>query len=412
VKKTVLSLFLALLLLLPMTANAAQHVCTQTPCLVCQVADLINGLPEANEITLENAASVIDRIHAIDRLKVALTDEQYDELLTKVVQGNDGSGYGTGVPLRYSAAVNQVLSLTGCDLYIQKDFLANGAAVDITNAQVQFKLTNMSTGSVQTLTLSTLSMSPGTLAASGSHYAESSDGWTYKYILAPGTYRIEEIGDSGATVNGKAFVTGSTTYSANGQASSQPLTLTLEAGKDYSVSILNGLQKTDLSVSFKDQNGNPISGAVLTMSNQHPLYPVQVLTFDDNISTYSQVEGGPFLLALTQVPAGYSSPFTGLTFDPFLSVNGSHFNGADIAAQGVSLSGDMDSGFTLTFSFTENSAGGPGTPQPGPGANQPGPTALTEVPDTGDHDLPLLCGALALLSLLGLGLVKKLQKSL
>ena len=79
-------------LCLPMTANAAQHVCTQTPCPVCQVADLINGLPEKSQITIQNAASIIDQIHAIDRLKVELTDEQYDELLTKVAQGVSLSG--------------------------------------------------------------------------------------------------------------------------------------------------------------------------------------------------------------------------------------------------------------------------------------------------------------------------------
>lgn len=393
-------------LCLPMTANAAQHVCTQTPCPVCQVADLINGLPEKSQITIQNAASIIDQIHAIDRLKVELTDEQYDELLTKVAQGNDGSGYGTAVPIRYVEAVDALTSLTGgATLYPVKRFLAaDGQTVDLSDAQVQLKITNLSTAQSQTVTLSTLDMSPNTLAGTGSFYSAAADGWTYKYILAPGTYKIEESADSGATVNGKAFVTGSTTYSANGQTGSQPLTLTVEAGKDYSVSILNERAKTDLSVSFQDQNGNPISGAVLTMSNQHPLDLGQVLTFDDNTSTYSQVEGGPFLLALTQVPAGYSSPFTGLTFNPFSSINGSHFDGADIAAQGVSLSGDMLSGFTLTFSFTENSAGGPGVPQPGP-------VPPADVPNTGDYDLPLLWGALALLSLVGLLLTKKLQRN-
>lgn len=89
------TLFLTALLalsLLPMTAFAAStHAsCTGNSCLVCEVADRINALPKADKITAENAAEVMERLHAIDRIKFDLSDDQYEELLTLVDQGDNG----------------------------------------------------------------------------------------------------------------------------------------------------------------------------------------------------------------------------------------------------------------------------------------------------------------------------------
>ena len=50
------------------------------------------------------------------------------------------------------------------------------------------------------------------------------------------------------------------------------------------------------------------------------------------------------------------------------------------------------------------------TPTPAPATPTPVvPTAPADVPETGDHDLPILCAVLALLALVGMGLVKRVN---
>lgn len=50
------------------------------------------------------------------------------------------------------------------------------------------------------------------------------------------------------------------------------------------------------------------------------------------------------------------------------------------------------------------------TPTPAPATPTPVvPAAPAEVPETGDHDLPILCAVLALLALVGMGLVKRVN---
>lgn len=92
---------------------AEQHCATPDDCLVCEVAGMINALPEANEIAESNATAVIEQIHAIDRIKGGLSDEQYDELLQWVETGENGSGQGLDVPKRYVDAVAAIQNF-GC----------------------------------------------------------------------------------------------------------------------------------------------------------------------------------------------------------------------------------------------------------------------------------------------------------
>ena len=125
-KKRMLSMLLAIVMvvgMLPVEALAmdAAHTCGGD-CLVCRVADSINALPAADEITAENAAAVIDAIHAIDRIKVELTDDEYDELLTLVDQGENEAGGGLGVPVRYMEAVEAIRAFGGNTLAITKKF--------------------------------------------------------------------------------------------------------------------------------------------------------------------------------------------------------------------------------------------------------------------------------------------------
>ena len=207
-------MLLAMLLCMTMPAAYAQAHCTQNGCPVCEVAGKINALPEADAITADNAAAVIEQIHAIDRIKTALTDDAYEALLQQVETQADTSGGGLAVPKRYTEALERATNLTGAgSLVVLKKFLSANETVDVTGAQVQLELTRVDGGqnAAQTLTLAELSYDMTGL------YQANEDGWTYTYPLAPGMYTLVETGDSGAKVGGRDFVTGSTVYSVNGQ---------------------------------------------------------------------------------------------------------------------------------------------------------------------------------------------------
>ena len=107
-------------------------------------------------------------------------------------------------------------------------------------------------------------------------YQANEDGWTYTYPLAPGMYTLVETGDSGATVDGKAFVTGSTVYSVNGQPIQKGEPFEIAAGRDCIVVIRNqykqnsritvsnvvdddvsGDETFEYTLTATDENGNP-----------------------------------------------------------------------------------------------------------------------------------------------------------
>ncbi len=64
-------------------------------CKICPVQELIDALPDAEEITAENAADVEERLAGIDKAKEELTDEELDALDT----------------IRYEAIVSALLAL-------------------------------------------------------------------------------------------------------------------------------------------------------------------------------------------------------------------------------------------------------------------------------------------------------------
>lgn len=312
-KKRLLALVLTLAMVFGLMSTAvladdgadATHICGGSDCLVCNVADKINALPASDSITLDNAAAVTDQIHAIDRIKVDLTDSQYEELLTLVDQGDNGSGGGLGVPVRYMEAVEAIRNLTGGgSLYIGKSFIsADGSTVDVSGATVQLRVTNVDSNASQTLTMSTMPGQMNTLSADADYYSESASGWTYKYILPAGTYRIEEISDSGAVVNGQAFVTTSTSYSVNGTESTDGATVTIAAGNSYTLDMVNGAGSTDLTVKFVDKDENPVEGAELTLESDENTY-----AFNDEYGYTASVKNlmnDSYLLTITTVPEGY-----------------------------------------------------------------------------------------------------------
>ena len=226
----------------PAMAAACTHSApvADSDCIVCKVAAMINALPAKDDITIDNAAKVIDDIHAIDRIKYDLSDEEYEEMLTLVEEAKDVSGGGLSVPKHYVEAVEKINSLTnGGWLAVGKKFVAaDGMTVDVSNAEVEFEITGTTAENEtfsQTLTLFDM----GSMASDFYAANMEGDGWTYKYLLPAGTYTIEEISDSGATVNGKPFITGSTTYELNGTKISEGATIEVKAGEDYTVAVYN-----------------------------------------------------------------------------------------------------------------------------------------------------------------------------
>ena len=331
IKRAICLLMTALFVMAMTPAMAA--ACTHSApaadsnCIVCKVAAMINALPAKDDITIDNAAAVTDRIHAIDRVKVEIeTDEEYEALLKLVNTTDNGSVAGYDVPQRYVDAVDKVSQLTGGgSLYITKKFVAaDGTAVNALDAQVQFKLTNVDTKASQLLTMTTLDCQQNSLGTVPGFYSASTnnDGWTYKYLLPAGTYTIEEISDSGAKVDGKPFITGSTTYEVNGTEIAKGTQIEVKAGESHSVVVYNTYL---YQVTF---NAN---GGIGTMDKQ---------TFTNN------------------KPQGlFSNQFTrdGYTFAGW---NTQADGSGDSYTDGQSFTPDNSPGLTLYAQWTQNTAPG------------------------------------------------------
>lgn len=302
--RRVLSFALAIIMLFCMissTAIAADVHETGDNCLACQVAALINALPDADDITIDNAAQVIDQIHAIDRIKFDLTDEEYDVMLTLV----DGE-YAAG-PARYNTAVAKLNDLVGgCQLAITKAFCADDEIVDVTDAQVQLRVTNLETFAATTLTMSTMPVGTNFYSDNANY-----DGWTFDYVLPAGTYRIEEISDTGAKVGGANFVTGSVSY--NGEVSDDGIVVTLEAGEETHVSLMNSYAPS-VFVMAVDADGSPLEGAHIQILYENgELVELAGESVEwDSTDVHKKVQfltpDETYILHVTAAPDGYEIP--------------------------------------------------------------------------------------------------------
>lgn len=95
-------------------------------CLPCRVKAMLLALPEADAITIENAAAVTEQLHAIDRIKFDLDDnDPYDM--------SDVHPHTT----RYFAAVEKIRQLTGANLLITKSFALPGSTLQLEERQLQ-----------------------------------------------------------------------------------------------------------------------------------------------------------------------------------------------------------------------------------------------------------------------------------
>lgn len=321
--------FLTVLYLIPSALAADEaHNCNMSEedyCIVCDVAQKINALPAADDITVNNAAVVTDKIHAIDRIKGELTDEQYEELLTLVDCGNDGSGYGTDVPVRYMEALEKIRELGGNSLYVAKKFIAaDGSAVNIDNAEITVKVTNVDTDETFTLTLATAYNTLGTLCGDASFYTENESGWTYRYTMPAGTFRIEEVSYSGATVNGREFVTAEVLYNEVA-GTSTTVTFADGAADNINVGMTNVYQPEHL-VNAKDENGNALSGVSMSIVGvTEPDFTYSWTT--DGYETALYLMGNrEYTISVDAVPAGYEMPSPASV--TFTVGDGSNFTGA------------------------------------------------------------------------------------
>lgn len=251
---------------MPMAFAQDAHNCVDADnCLVCYIAELINSLPEARDISAENAAEVTDTIHAVDCVKFELTDEEYDELLSLVATAENNNG-GLPVPKAYMEALNAIVNLDdGCSFHISKDVLLDGEDIhDLSETYVAFEITGEN-GYCSTLTLrdavqgvftlyesqaDSVDFFTATLASFEGYYTMEKQGWTYSYRLPAGTYTVKEITDS-MIINGEKY-TGAT-VAFNGEEAADGYTFTVEEGKDVSLFVTNTFDG-EISV-FYDANG-------------------------------------------------------------------------------------------------------------------------------------------------------------
>lgn len=242
--KKILSVLLSIAMvcsMLPISALAATdangvHICENAgDCLVCEVADKINALPD---VTAESAAAAMEQLYAIDRIKFDLTDDEYDELLTLV----DVENYA---PARYFDTIDALLALEEDVAFfvVTKSFISDEGTVSAADAAATFKLTNTATGAAQTLTLATIPYQMNSFSSDPTFYSANAEGngWCYRYIVPAGTYTLEELNDSGAVVGGEAFVTTSTTTSVNGGAAQDGKTaaFTVGVGETAAIGFMN-----------------------------------------------------------------------------------------------------------------------------------------------------------------------------
>ena len=372
----------------PAMAAACTHSApaADSDCIVCKVAAMINALPAKDEITIDNAAKVIDDIHAIDRIKYDLSDEEYEEMLTLVEEAKDVSGGGLGVPKRYVEAVERINSLTnGGWLLAQKKFVApDGTTVDVSKAEVEFEITGTTAENEtfsQTLTLFDM----GSMVSDFYAANMEGDGWTYKYLLPAGTYTIEEISDKGATVDGKPFITGSTTYEVNGTKISEGATIEVKAGESYNVVVYNRLPTYTLTVANTVENCStadndkefefnvklPVAQNYSAIKNSTESVAISV----SNTSETKLVLKNGESITITIVEAEDSTFEISASVEPDFEITSvKDGNGADITLHGGKVSGIIDpNAESEKVSFThKRKATAPTNPTPGGGA--PGTT--------------------------------------
>ncbi|MBR2022922.1 MAG: hypothetical protein IJ996_00200 [Clostridia bacterium] len=271
-------------------------------CLVCDVAEKINALPDKAEINVDNVATAIQQIHDIDRIKYDLTDEQFDELSLLVDVG--AYGYVT----KYYQAIDAIRDVDGgVDLRISKSLnLGEETLQDTSQAEIAFSVTNVATAQTTVLTMFDLGVSTSELGMD--YYELTSDGWAFTYRLPAGTYEIKELYTQRAvTVNGRDVHMVCTAMEENGRrVNGNGITVTLTEGGYSSVSVYNSLAESVYTV--QDANGNGIEGVRLNSASMFGFGDEQRTTGASGTFILQTGLNGTDTLTVESVPEGYCKP--------------------------------------------------------------------------------------------------------
>ncbi len=217
--------------------------------LIAEVRSKIDALPEAENITIENAAVVTSQIQEIDQIKFDLTDADYEELIRRTDAWSGGE-YGER-PAKYFAACKALIKLQNSSgqLVMRKKVLGDFGMdletemLDLSKSKISFSLQKIDENGNDTgapislsmygmthdysiMTLNELDPSTGSTAPfkqaitpmtpSSFYNRTETNAWGTAFTLPAGKYRIVEDTTTPMMINGKSYPTATVTYSYNG----------------------------------------------------------------------------------------------------------------------------------------------------------------------------------------------------
>ena len=285
-------------------------------CLVCTVANMINDLPVAEDININNAASVVQQIHAIDRVKFDLTDDEYTEMMELVETGENGSGGGLDVPTRYTDAVQAVMDLeAGGSLAVVKKYAVGNENLnwDSTDATVKIERIDEGASSFEPLSV-TLANAPDSYLGFIGAYSENTDGWTNTYKLPAGTYKVTEIGYNAVTTDDERLTT-TASYSVGGVETTDYAIVEVKEGQQSIVTLGNSYVRYSvntyincigegsislMSLSDGDENHYPEEEMKITVTPQdgYVLHTLTAVLEQDNITLEKSSTENEFLFTM------------------------------------------------------------------------------------------------------------------
>ncbi|MBQ3497256.1 MAG: S-layer homology domain-containing protein, partial [Oscillospiraceae bacterium] len=357
--------------------GSAHRHCIGEGCGVCELASMIYSLPaDTSEITLENAAQVLDTLHAIDRAKydAFLPYEANEDVFDAVYEdfaalcgGVVPSGEHAGTPVRYLDVLNKIESLGSVNFFPIKDNrLDEGQQLAVWNSNAVFKIERLDGDMepiVVTLAGDSLTGSTAYMNANSPLAPTYTDtGWQFKYPLPVGRYSITEIDSHTETTTGE-IVSTTASYSLDGThyEAGNSVEFEIKPDENTSVSFLNHFSGGILTINAVDDEGNtsnlPGSVKVKVTVTDDGDAPVADTPFNDG--AYETDENGVMEITLDS-NNGYSVALT-LT-DPrhFCSVALAEepsgytyeFASDDGSGNPSASASNLGQGFTATYTFT------------------------------------------------------------
>ncbi|MBQ2829466.1 MAG: S-layer homology domain-containing protein [Oscillospiraceae bacterium] len=336
-------------------ADEPRHqYCIGDECGVCELADMIYSLPaDTSEITLENAAQVLDQLHAIDRMKYdaflpyEYDDDVFDTVYMAFAELCGGVGYG-GMPTRFSAALDKINDLGMNDggwVLIDKSILAEGKNIDFAYSDAQFRIERVGggiapmtvtlSGDAATMGMSWLSASPCAASVLAENGVQT--GWTYKYPLPAGTYLITEVVSHTETTTGETVPTTASVLADGEYVADNSVEVEITAGGEASVGFLNGWN-TSLTIKLQGDVPEDVSCKFTFDGAEQTLLLSDFTLNGDNYEYEYPVTASAFYSVLIENRNSYSDTYT--------------IEGDDVTDEEFSDA----SARTVTFTFTRKTA--------------------------------------------------------